>query len=238
MTEQPSAPQGDHPTAEPTAQQVPAQQPPFAADQAGVWGAPAAPKPPRQRWTWKKTAAAAAIAAGVATAGGFAVYAASGATADTQGGRGGMGGPGMDGGRGGFGGGMGGAGLQNALHGEFVVSTGDGAYATRLMQTGEVTAVSDTSITAKSTDGYTKTYTIDSQTVKSAMSSVAQGDTVTIIATTAGDTASVASISERGTGSGSTDGGGPGMGPGGQDNQQGVPPRRDDDDSDSTQPTA
>ncbi|PPK70983.1 hypothetical protein V5P93_002842 [Actinokineospora auranticolor] len=193
--------------------------------ESGAWGAPASFAPPagKPRWTWQKTAAAAAIAAGIAAAGGFAVYAASGATADSSNSRGGPGG------MGGMGGGMGGrggaGGLMNALHGEYVVAAEDGSYQTKVMQTGEVTAVSDTSVTAKSADGYTKTYTIDSDTVKSA---IENGDTVTIVATPSGGTAKADSVSERGTGGG-PDGG---MGPGGADGgQQGVMPRRDDTDS-------
>jgi hypothetical protein len=51
----------------------------------------------------------------------------------------------------------GGATLIDALHGAYVVSDGDGGYTTELMQTGEVTAMSD--------DGYTRTSTIDADTV-------------------------------------------------------------------------
>ena len=46
------------------------------------------------------------------------------------------------------------------LHGEFVVSDGSGGYATMLTQTGTVTAISATSITVRSDDGYTQTYAI------------------------------------------------------------------------------
>ncbi|MBM7775148.1 hypothetical protein JOD54_005352 [Actinokineospora baliensis] len=183
-----------------------------------TWGAPVAERA-QPRWSWKKTAAAGVVAVGIATAGGFAVYAASGATADnaTGGGRGGPGGGMGGGGMGGRGGGA--SALGNALHGEFTVSESDGKYGTRLLQVGEVTAIDDASVTAKSTDGYTKTYTIDANTVRQA---IEQGDTVTIIATESGDTATATAITERGTT------GGPGMGQGGTDGQQGVPPRRED----------
>jgi hypothetical protein len=200
---------------QPVAQELSAQEPVdqalLAQEQPGTWGAPAQERP-AARWSWKKTAAATAVAVGVAVGGGFAVYAAGNATADSGDQRGG---PGMMGG--GPGGGMGGrgggaAGLPGALHGEFVTADGNGGYARKLVQTGEVTAVSDTSITAKSADGYTKTYTIDSATVKTA---VETGDQVTVLAT---DAAKAESISERG-------GGMRGGLPGGQ--QQGVPPRRD-----------
>jgi len=109
---------------------------------------------------------------------------------------------------------------MGALHGEFVTSNGSGGYATTLVQNGEVTAISDTSITAKSADGFTKTYAIDADTVKSA---VETGDQVMVVATTSGDTATAESISEGDVMGGPGARGGM---PGGQ--QQGVPPRRDD----------
>jgi hypothetical protein len=46
------------------------------------------------------------------------------------------------------------------LHGEGVVEAPDGTYVTVRMQHGEVTAVSATSITVKSPDGYSSTYSI------------------------------------------------------------------------------
>jgi hypothetical protein len=190
-----------------------------------TWGAPA-PERTEPRWSWKKTAAATAVALGVGGAGGFAVYAAGGAAADSAA----AGGGGMMGGRGGMMGGPGAmmapGGLMSALHGEYVVADGSG-YATRVMQTGEVTEISDTAVTAKSTDGYTKTYTIDADTVRSA---VKTGDTVMITATPSGDSATADSIS---AGIGEFRGGMPD----GQGNQQpGVLPRRDGT-SGSTQPT-
>jgi hypothetical protein len=44
--------------------------------------------------------------------------------------------------------------LANSLHGEYVVSDGNGGYTTELTQTGTVTAISSTALTAKSDDGY------------------------------------------------------------------------------------
>ena len=188
-----------------------------APEQSVTWGAPA-PERTAPRWSWKKTAAATAVAVGVAVGGGFAVYATGNATADGADQRGGPGG--MRGGPGGMvvRGGVGG--LMGALHGEFVTSNGSGGYATTLVQNGEVTAISDTSITAKSADGFTKTYAIDADTVKSA---VETGDQVMVVATTSGDTATAESISEGDVMGGPGARGGM---PGGQ--QQGVPPRRDD----------
>lgn len=119
------------------------------------WGAAAPPPPARKKWTVKRTVIAVAIAVGIAGAGGAAIYAASGSVTAGQGPGGGGGmviaGPGP---------------MGDLDHGQF--------------QSGEVTAVSDTSITAKSEDGYTKTYTIDGDTTKTG--DIAKGDDVTIMA--------------------------------------------------------
>jgi hypothetical protein len=86
-----------------------------------------------------------------------------------------------------------------ALHGEYVVSDGDGGYATELMQTGEVTAISATSVTATSDDGYTKTYTIDADIVLGNESDdVATDGEVTIVASVSGDIATAGSVTEAG----------------------------------------
>lgn len=73
-------------------------------------------------------------------------------------GPGGAGGPG----RGGHGPGMGPDG--GMLHGEVVVETSEGVYETKQIQRGEVTAVSATSITIVSEDGFSATYAIDADT--------------------------------------------------------------------------
>ncbi len=52
---------------------------------------------------------------------------------------------------------------SRALHGEFVVQTKDGVKTVEL-QKGTVTAVSTTSVTVKSSDGFTVTWTINDQT--------------------------------------------------------------------------
>ncbi|WP_157984658.1 hypothetical protein [Lentzea terrae] len=145
------------------------------------WGAPQ-PEAKRPAWTAKKTVAAAAIAVGIAAAGGVAIYAASGTNQQTagMGGPGGMGGTPPDGGNGMRGPGFG-LGSGSATHGEF--------------QTGEVTSISDTSLEVKSTDGYTKTYVIDADTVKEG---VEQGDTVTVIATTEDGKTVASSVVEPG----------------------------------------
>jgi hypothetical protein len=157
-----------------------------------TWGAAntsdAADSGPQPKRSAKKLAVAVAVALGIAGAGAGVVYAATGTSATTEQGPGGQGG--MGGGPGGL--------MSQALHGEYVVSDGNGAYTTEILQNGEVTAISASSITAKSEDGYTKTYTIDSDTA-SDLSNIATGDDVTITATVSGDTATVETVVEEGT---------------------------------------
>ncbi len=96
-----------------------------------------------------------------------------------------MGGPGM--------GGPGGP----AVHGELVVETEDGVYTTVLVQQGDVTAVSATSITVKSADGFSKTYAVSADSeihvdgADAAIGDVKVGDTVGLRATVSGSTATI-----------------------------------------------
>ncbi|WP_189155522.1 hypothetical protein [Lentzea pudingi] len=144
------------------------------------WGAPQpAEQAARPSWTARKTVAAVAIAVAIAGAGGVAIYAASGTGQQNAGmGPGGMGGtpPDGQGGMRAFG-----LGTGTTTHGEF--------------QTGEVTAISDTSVEVKSTDGYTKTYVVDAGTVAEG---VEKGDTVTVIATTEDGKSVASSVVEPG----------------------------------------
>ncbi|KAA0018084.1 hypothetical protein [Antrihabitans cavernicola] len=174
----------------PTQQQVPPTAEP-------TWGAPQPPAP--NAWSTKKTIAAAGVAAVIAAGGGAAIYAA------TSGGSNTMGGPG--GGFGGPGGGRGmmmGGGATNSLHGEFVVSDGDGGYTTELTQTGTVTAISATSVTAQSADSYSHTYTISGNT---SANSLAVGDTASIRATVTNGNATVTQINEGSAAGGGQQGG-------------------------------
>lgn len=125
----------------------------------------------------RRTIIAAAVAVGIAVAGGVTIYAASGATDDNQIGGGGPGGMRVNGPV------MGGP-MADLAHGEF--------------QNGEVTAISDDSVTAKSEDGYTRTYAIDSDTMMT--DDIDEGDDVMIMATTSGDDdeATATMITERG----------------------------------------
>ncbi|HVW41386.1 MAG TPA: hypothetical protein VHC18_08555 [Amycolatopsis sp.] len=157
-----------------------------------AWGDP---QPPAPKWSGKKTLVAAVVAIAIAAVGGVAIYAGTSSNDSSQQ-QGGFGGPGGAGGRmGNFGGGrMGGAAaLTDALHGEFTVSE-NGTYVTERMQRGDVTALSGTSITVKSTDGYTQTYTIDSATDKA--SNLATGSTAMVIAKVNGTGATATSITD------------------------------------------
>lgn len=137
-----------------------------------AWGAPP-PTPPRSTWTTRKIVVAVAIAVGIAAAGGVAIYAASGSvTADQGPGGNRQGGPIL------MGGPMGG--MSGVDHGEF--------------QTGEVTELTDDSITAKSDDGYTRTYVIDDETQLS--DGVEKGDEVMVVASVDGTTATAKSVME------------------------------------------
>ena len=68
------------------------------------------------------------------------------------------------GGKGLLGGMMGGPLLGAPLHGSYVVEDPDGGYRTVLSQRGEVTAVSSTSLTVRSADGFTTTYRLTDDT--------------------------------------------------------------------------
>lgn len=138
------------------------------------WGAPPPPAEPRQRWSAKRIVVAVAIAVGIAAAGGVAIYAASGSTTTEGGPGGGRGGPG----------------------GQVFVGGPMGDLDRGEFQTGEVTELTDDSITAKSEDGYTRTYVIDDETELG--SDIAKGDEVTIIATTEGSTTTAESVLEMG----------------------------------------
>ena len=72
------------------------------------------------------------------------------------------------------------------IHGEFTTRTRDGGYQTIATQVGEVTAVSASSITVKSEDGFTRTYAVDDNTLVNAgndgIADVKTGDDVSITA--------------------------------------------------------
>jgi hypothetical protein len=100
-----------------------------------------------------------------------------------QGPRGGQGGPGNPGGLGGPGSLLrGAAGLGAVQHGEFTVQGSDGKPVVMTVQRGSVTAASSTSVTVKSTDGFTATYAIDANTVGAKATTLTAGDSVVVIA--------------------------------------------------------
>jgi hypothetical protein len=94
--------------------------------------------------------------------------------------------------------GFGFGGLFGAVHGQFVVPKSGGGYQTIDTQRGSVTAVSATSITIKSADGYTKTYQVVSSTnvdaQRDGIGTVKTGHQVAVTATVSGSTATAVSI--------------------------------------------
>lgn len=84
------------------------------------------------------------------------------------------------------------------LHSEGVIEDADGNFVTVRMQTGEVTAISATSISVKSVDGYTSTYAINDATEqerdRTADTQAKVGDTVHVRATVDGSTATADDI--------------------------------------------
>ena len=81
--------------------------------------------------------------------------------------------------------GLGGFGRFGGLHGEVTVKKPDGnGFQTMAFQTGEVTAVSPSSITVKSEDGFSRTYSVDENTAvgsgRDGIGTVKVGDTVHI----------------------------------------------------------
>jgi hypothetical protein len=97
---------------------------------------------------------------------------------------------------GGMGFGLGG--VFGAVHGEFVVPKSGGGFQTIDTQRGSVTAVSATSITVKSADGFIKTYQVMSSTnvdaQRNGIGSVKTGHQVVVTATVSGGTATAVSI--------------------------------------------
>jgi hypothetical protein len=83
---------------------------------------------------------------------------------------------------------------RGAIHGEFTTPAPDGqGFRTHATQMGEVTAVSKSSITVKSEDGFSRSYAVDEDTLVNAgrdgIDSIKTGDGVQITAVVEGDTA-------------------------------------------------
>jgi hypothetical protein len=85
-----------------------------------------------------------------------------------------------------------------AVHGQFVVPKSGGGYQTIDTQRGSVTAVSTSSITVRSADGFTRTYQVSSSTnvdaQRDGIGSVKTGHQVAVTATNSGGTATAVSI--------------------------------------------
>ncbi len=190
------------------------------------------------KWTLKKGLIAGGVAVVVAGATAAGVYAAgngAAAGAGTQGAggmagqngmsaQGGPGGLGMNGG--GFapdGLGMGAGGLAAAVHSEYVILR-NGKYVNMASQSGTVTAVSNDSITVKSGDGFTRSYSLGSDLVVSQgmQRGMNQGNTLSISDVQSGDSVRIAALQESGNYTaetiqlvtGTSNGTGAGTGPG------------------------
>jgi hypothetical protein len=89
-------------------------------------------------------------------------------------------------------------GLFGAVHGTVVVPKSGGGYQTVAFQNGKVTAVSSTSITLRSADGYSRTYPVTSSTNVNAqrdgIGSIKAGNQVVVTATVSGSTTTVIRI--------------------------------------------
>jgi hypothetical protein len=91
-----------------------------------------------------------------------------------------------------------GGGLFGAVHGTVVVPKSGGGYQTVAFQNGKVTAVSSTSITLRSADGYSHTYQVTSSTMVDAqrdgIGSIKDGNQVVVDATVSGSTTTTVRI--------------------------------------------
>ena len=97
-------------------------------------------------------------------------------------------------------GGRGFGGMHGALHGEFTIEQSDGVYITVATQRGTVTEVSDTSISVRSEDGYTRTYVVTAETLvnstRGGIDDVENGEEVGVMATVDDDTATAVKIQD------------------------------------------
>jgi hypothetical protein len=96
-------------------------------------------------------------------------------------------------------GGFGRFGRGGPLHGEFTIRKPDGnGFQTVAVQTGEVTAVNASSITVKSEDGFSRTYSVDENTVvgsgRDGIGTVKTGNTVRVAGVVEGGQAKAAAI--------------------------------------------
>ena len=97
------------------------------------------------------------------------------------------------GGAGPLGGGRLGGALGTVQHGEVTVRDSSGAAVVMTMQRGTVTASSASSLSVKSADGFTATYSVDS-TTRGASGALAKGDVVLVVAKKSGGPAVVVRV--------------------------------------------
>jgi hypothetical protein len=87
------------------------------------------------------------------------------------------------------------------LHGEFVVPDGKGGFRTMVVQRGEVTAVSKTSMTVVSEDKFSTTYAVTEDTLVNAardgITTIKKGAKVNVAATKVGDKATALHIGDQ-----------------------------------------
>jgi hypothetical protein len=112
-------------------------------------------------------------------------------------------------------------GPMGALHGEFVVPKQGGGYQTLLVQRGTVSSVSSSAITVKSEDGFSETYTVNSDTVvlaaRDGISAIAKGAKVSVLARKTSGHPTALRIGDLSRWAGMR--GGPGHGPGDRDDK-------------------
>ena len=93
-----------------------------------------------------------------------------------------------------------GLGMSGAIHGQFVTAKPGGGYETIDTQRGTVTAVSASSLTVKSTDGYTHAYRVTGSTIVDAQRDgiglVKTGQTVAVLATVSGSAATATQVTD------------------------------------------
>jgi hypothetical protein len=91
-------------------------------------------------------------------------------------------------------------GMEGALHGEFTTKAPGGGYQVMAMQVGDVTAVSATSVTVKSEDGYSRTYAVNDDTLVNAgndgIADVKNGDDVRVLAVVKDGSASAVHVAD------------------------------------------
>lgn len=90
--------------------------------------------------------------------------------------------------------------FSNAVHGDVVVRTSTGAFATERFQTGTVTKLATNSISLTSPDHYAGTYLINSSTVINrgaiTIHDIKVGDTVTVVAILSGNVATATTVTD------------------------------------------